>query len=660
MSFLLPLAVAALLFAPLSPFALSQAQLGSLAQAPAAQDKRPEIGEWIQTLKTGAFAQKVEAAHRLSEFGAVAAPMLAQLLRETEDVDVLICAFRALRGMDADAAPAVSALRSLLSSEVERVRGYAIEVLGRIGVPAAAVAAKDIRKLWGDPSLRVQCVAVVVYAKLADPSQELAADLASQLRSKNAPLRRSAALALAQVGELAMTQLDLMIASMRDPDGMVRAAAAQSVGRIGPKALPALLKFEKSAKSVEDREAACIGLASLAVPAPEQLKLLVKMAAEPSLRRFALEGLRRCGRAGALAQLEFIKAKENPQLAKEMLENIGAGGKPVEALSSEIAALLKDPDPHLRWGAAHAIASIGQGDASVVEALSLALDDELPPVRILALTALARIGKESKDILPKLVRLLRSGDEEQGYHVAQALRIYGADALPVLDELLSALGNGDERVRFWAIQAIAGIGPATLPRLRAALEDENYAHKVEILRAIGQMGSAAAEAGAWVQPLLASLEPKLCVAATRTLMQVGGKSPERLSRFAALLQRSEPEVQVAAIAALGKAAVARPDLALQLLPLLEAPSGRVRRAALEALGAIGDAAVVPALMKCLQDEAEHIRWRAITALGSIGARQKLGKHLRQVVAKVEAMSRQDRSAYVPPAARKALKQIRGG
>ncbi len=148
-----------------------------------------------------------------------------------------------------------------------------------------------------------------------------------------------------------------------------------------------------------------------------------------------------------------------------------------------LIAALNDDSYQVRSQAAHALARIG--DARAVDPLIAALNDVSSHVRSAAARALARIG-DARAVDP-LTAVLEDADSE--HERSGAARALGgiADARAV-EPLITALKDRNRRVRSQAAAALGNIGDAhAVEPLISVLEDESSGARRAAERALGEI-----------------------------------------------------------------------------------------------------------------------------------------------------------------------------
>ena len=241
----------------------------------------------------------------------------------------------------------------------------------------------------------------------------------------------AAAKQLGELGAQAVPAIPALNAAMnnRANDSLqwtLQSAAADALGRIGPAAVPVLIK---AASSSDD---SLRTLAHKALALMEQRPVEVVQAirellnnTEPAVRRAAVLSLRRLG--GESAVLDELQAK------------------------------LKDDNPGVRHAAAYVLGEIGTPAEAAIPDLIVALRDEQASVARAATTALGLVGAKSDDVIRVLIAIASDGNQSQRCSVLAALGQIGPAASAALPIVQSALSGNDLGLRIVARQTLRRI-----------------------------------------------------------------------------------------------------------------------------------------------------------------------------------------------------------
>jgi HEAT repeat protein len=248
---------------------------------------------------------------------------------------------------------------------------------------------------------------------------------------------------LGEMGPDARVAVPALIELLKDKDLRVEAAAA--LGEIGPDAkaaLPAMmeaLRAERRAQSLGcyrvARSLALIGEA--AVPL-----LLDALEKEQDIQEAVATALGYIGEPAA-APLVRLLAGKNTDLSHLAWITFGQMKCSAAAAVPLLLKALKDGNPEVRFKAAYALASTGQGVQGVVPGLLLALRDKHPKVRAAAAETLGLLGPEAITAVPALADRLRD-ELEIGCRASFALASLGEKGVP---SLVAALRDRNRNVR---------------------------------------------------------------------------------------------------------------------------------------------------------------------------------------------------------------------
>ena len=251
---------------------------------------------------------------------------------------------------------------------------------------------------------------------------------------------------LGELGAQAVPAIPALNAAMNDRKydalhGSLRSAAADALGRIGPAAVPVLIKAASSSDE-SLRTQANQALASMEQRPAEAAPAIRKQLhnPEPAVRRAAVLALRRLG--GESAVLD------------------------------ELQASLKDDNPGVRQAAAHVLGEIGAPAEAAIPSLIGALRDEQVSVARAATAALALVGPKSDDVIRVLIAIAKDGNRSQRSNAILALGQIGPTAtaaLPIVQAALSDNDLGLRKVAGWTLRQIDAqlaerqLGPAFDP-----------------------------------------------------------------------------------------------------------------------------------------------------------------------------------------------------
>lgn len=250
-----------------------------------------------------------------------------------------------------------------------------------------------------------------------------AAALVRKLESEKAPDRVEAARALLAMGWRARPAAAALARALTDTEPAVRRAAAETLGKIGPTAIPALVRSLRSDAIWSE------GLAAKALVAASNAGNL------PHAVLDVAEGAAMV-RDDALAVLKRIGPRAAPAATK----------------------LLASADRHVRWWAIDVLLLYGpEAKVAVPELIRIATEQD-QWFRAKAARTLAAIGPAAKDAAPALLALLKHPWPDARIAAAEALAAVGARSEKTLTALKAAAGHQDENVAAAAKAALVSLG----------------------------------------------------------------------------------------------------------------------------------------------------------------------------------------------------------
>jgi HEAT repeat protein len=410
-------------------------------------------------------------------------------------------------------------------------------------------------------------------------------------------------------------------------------------------------------------------------------------------------------------------------------------GPPAKSATPVILKALADPAAAVRRKAAYTLGRIDADPDSVVEALVAALADKDNDVREAAAEALPKMPKAA---VPVLNKALKEGNEEALPMVMKTLGKIGADAAPAIPDLealllahkasaggaadalagigapavkalASAAGNDHASVRQLATQALHKIGAPAVPSfvdllgtkhvdvrrqvaallggmqvsdksvviaLGFATKDNDFQVRVNALRSIQQMGSAAKLAEPYVVALLTDIDPQMRINAFHTLRSLGvdpqpglkkalghpdvGTRIKTASLMMSLkfevnlavpvlvegLKNKDEALKIQAAHALSLQGLREDEVLPIFIDGLKNDLASVRRQAAESIARYGPkgAKAAPALISALDDPDDSVVGQAMTTLNAVGGDPKT-----LFPAMVKVLRRDDTKLHAPAA-----------
>lgn len=195
-----------------------------------------------------------------------------------------------------------------------------------------------------------------------------------------------------------------LCALLEDPSDIVCIQAAVTIGDIGdPIALSKLELTPRpnnhhsafgSVSKVFAEQASRLRTKLNARELQQDIKRLIKALKSPeaSVRERAQLGLSSIGRPAVTSLIRVLGSGKNRRIKVDVIEVIGSMSEPDVRLTGHLVAMLRDPDPKVRQGAAFALRK--HGDATAVEPLVTCLEDSDVDVQRHAVLALGYVGDE--------------------------------------------------------------------------------------------------------------------------------------------------------------------------------------------------------------------------------------------------------------------------
>ena len=414
-----------------------------------------------------------------------------------------------------------------------------------------------------------------------------------------------------------------LIAQLREGEGVERRAAARALGRLGPRAEPA-------------------------IPALIEAMKLSSFASDES------NALGQIGPAAIPALLEAMEGEEDTVRA-QCAHALGVIGPKAESTIPVLLKLLKDRSQYVRREAAIALGKIAPSNQNVARALSRLLESSEKPVRTTAARTLASMRPAGRQAVPSLIEALAfnsvgsnskfppeevkalvkigppaipaltEGLQHDKARVraqcAWALELLGSQAKSATPKLIVLLNDGSSVVCERAILALGAIAPADKEAMRALVQvwDRKpwFGESFDAARVLGEVGQAA------VPELIGALGGGENAArfAGRALAQIGSAAGPAVPALMRVLRgETLPVYSSAYSSAVQALAAIGPAAAPEVVKLVGGPDERVRRRAVGVFKKLGHrgAGAVPELADFLGRPDPALRAAAAEALSHIG------------------------------------------
>lgn len=271
------------------------------------------------------------------------------------------------------------------------------------------------------PALMVFLVWGLLYSNAQQDGEDaplnpkLVRQAVEMLKSKDVQERRMGAFTLARAGAGSADALTELSKALSDTDDIVRFHSVQAMGKLGPKAKPALQALLQMLTE---------GRSEFSRPCAVALARIGKDSVDPLSRALTAENPRcRSMAAISLAMIGADSASAGPALAKA----------------------LSDDSFRVRRSAAEALCYIQPRPDDVIPSLLRTLETD-SDADVCLFTALA-LGKLGPPALPVLKKSLKSEQANLRYHAARSLGFMGKEGASALKDLQEARKDSDPEVR---------------------------------------------------------------------------------------------------------------------------------------------------------------------------------------------------------------------
>jgi HEAT repeat protein len=282
------------------------AALLALAQRLARPEPTPRVPllpDDLTAADVGVRRRAAEAALRRGPDDALLGPLVAAL----GDRDLLV------RGSAAAALfrlgpKAIEPVMATLQSENDRARASAVEIIGRMSLPAEHVVDALARALGDrDPKVRREAADVLAgYGLAAIPA------LRAALRDHRPDVRRAAVVAIIGIDDGARAAADDLAEMLADPDDEAAEGAALALAADGETGRQALaIALTSTSRAVRYRAAIALARVEHGAAVIDALQGLLDDETM-TVRRAAAEALEMIGRPAAAAAPDLLRAQEDP------------------------------------------------------------------------------------------------------------------------------------------------------------------------------------------------------------------------------------------------------------------------------------------------------------------------------------------------------------
>ncbi len=455
---------------------------------------------------------KYEAFGILASCGRPAAPVLADNVK-SPDRERRNLAVRALERLGADCEAAVPELIGALDDP--SLRGPAALALsrtrsGRMAAVPVFLGYLPDRERPYDPRWNL--------SRMVQEDPEVARRLLREFHNLDRCVRAAMCMVFSTSGvDAGVAAVPEMILAMDDSESIVRRAAADGLGRLGPGANAAVSRLARALLEDNDEQtrrdcAAALG----AIGDPQGRNALVRALKDSSydVRGAAVAAVAKLGGPQAVETImPALKDKLRPVRLRAVRS---LGSLKARASASALVGMLTAEDNETKSAVVYALGEIG--DPETVQALAAAAKNGNPQLRSLVATALGKI--DSPRVVDPLVDLLRDTNNTTRHYAARSL---GRTKDPrAITPLVEVLRGDDGSGRYEASIALGQIGEPAVGALQVALKDDAYEVREAAARALGITKSRRG-----IEPLKAVLKdpvPRVRTTAAKALEKIKAAS----------------------------------------------------------------------------------------------------------------------------------------
>lgn len=496
----------------------------------------------------------------------------------------------ALSELGPEAAPAVSALIKALDDGDTQVWFHSVTALARIGpaaTPAIPALLEDL-KSGGRRGANAKWYRSA-YA-LGNMGPLSLTELTSALKDSHAGVRAGVAKALGWLAEEAAVAIPDLIGLLQDEEEEVRRYAAESIGKMGDRAIPALRNTLDSSDH-NARKAALTAIRTLgdkARPLFDDLNELTRSSETPDLQ------------AGALNTLSYLGIE--PSILSEIVWSLADHTD--EGVLHEVANGLLDLPPEL-----------------TVQKLVARLSFEDLATQLWAADLLGRMGPKGIPAVPRLIELIESS--KHAAHRRAFTKAIASLGPAAAEPLFSHLDEVDEKEidsTHWIVECLGNYGIPGLQKLTLGLQDEKVAVRLSSIYAIEHLGADGRDAVSKVERSLRDANAQIRSASLVSLMAIS-PDPERYAEdVQRLLNDESPEARRAAAVSIPYVGNSDDQTVQRLGELLQDDHESIQLACANALASIGDKAASQSdrLATLLVNHKDSIKIAVIRAIGKIG------------------------------------------
>lgn len=389
------------------------------------------VEDLVKAAQSSESELRWHALSALGEIGPEAKAAIPVLVAGLEDKDqhVKLSAEQSLRKIGKPAVPAL-----IEGLKKESLQQEILPILAEIG-PDAAEAVPALTSLLSTKNTETRREVIIALAGIGEAAKPTSAELIKYLSDKQFPSRPAAAFALGKIKASSAIPV-LKDALQNSTDSLLQLASVW-----------ALLQFDPQNEEY------------ITLAIPRLTKALENE--KPEVRREAIKSLGHLGaRAkGSVAELQKGLKDKDPEIRRETLIALAEIGPDSAAAVGDVIAVLNEDSNTLRPIAIYALGRIGAAAKPATAQLHRFLFSYNPHEKTVAAWALVHITPDAdtlKSAIPLIIKALaRSENPEARSELARTLGKYGASFPDAKDALKAALKDPDPNVRKSAESALA-------------------------------------------------------------------------------------------------------------------------------------------------------------------------------------------------------------
>jgi HEAT repeat protein len=325
-----------------------------------------------------------------------------------------------------------------------------------------------------------------------------------------------------------------------------------------------------------------------------------------------------------------------------------------EEIVQAIAALLKDPEEHIRSAAVEALSRQSALPEEIIQAVMALLKDPQWYIRSAVAAALSRQSALSEEIMQAVAALLKDPDEDIRSDAVEILRRQLALPEEIIQTVAALLKDPQWYFRSAAVRALSwqsALPEEIIQAVMALLKDPHEDVRSAAVEVLNEQSALPEQIIQAVVALLKDPDNYIRSAAVRALSEQSALPEEIIQAVAALLKDPDNYIRLATVRALSRQSALPEEIIQAVVALLKDPDKYIRSAALEVLrrqSALPEQ-IIQAVAALLKDPDNYVRLVAVLVLSRQSAL------LEQIIQAVAALLK-DPDNYIRSATVVALSE----